>query len=214
MRNFWKTLSRAAILAMPAIPAIFAATLLALPLAAQKTADEAKKNPVNPAEFERLVRPEDKFEILGRFAGTWEGELKAWLETQPPQQVTINEMLDTKWILNDRFLETHFSFTIGEMTNKGRVTMGYNGATKQFYRIFLGDWDPRGTFSTGVYIQSRNALIFRGMEHDPTTGDSFEKRDVFTFIDKDKISYEQFFRFADGSELKSVEGHYTRVTGK
>ena len=41
------------------------------------------------------------------------------------------------------------------------------------------------------------------------------KRDVFTFgPDKDKFHYEQYYRFADGSEVKPLEGDYTRVKEK
>lgn len=188
-----------------------AALLLALPGAAQQTSKEAEQGAANPADYQKLLRPDDKFEILNRLAGSWQGTLKVWLHGTPPKEASIKETLEAKWILNDRFLDTQFTVDFGEGIGKGRVTMGYNAALKQFYRVFLGDWDPRGTLSTGHYIRSRNALVFHGMEHDVASGDSFEKRDVFTFVDKDKIFYEQFYRFADGSEIKSIEGHYTRV---
>lgn len=208
MRKSWKAWSGT--LAISAISAL----LLTLPLAAQQTAKEAEQGAANPAEYQKRLKPEDKFEILGRFAGTWQGNLKAWLHGSPPREAAVKDTLEAKWILNDRFLDTHFTTELGPEVSRGRVTMGYNGATRQFYRIFLADWDPRGTLSTGAYIRSKNALVFQGMEHDPVSGDSFEKRDVFTFVDKDKIFYEQFYSFADGSEIKVIEGHYTRVTGK
>ena len=69
-----------------------------------------------------------------------------------------------------------------------------------------------GTFSTGIYIRKQNSIVFRGTELDPVSGDSFERREVFTFgPDKDKIHYQQFYVFADGTEIKPVEGYYVRV---
>lgn len=185
-----------------------------LPLAAQQTVKEAEKDTADKAAFSRLIRPEDKMEILGRFVGTWEGTFNILMHGTPPVAATMKDRLEAKWILGDSFIDTEFTSEFRTNKTKGRVTMGYNGGKKHFYRIFLADWDPRGTYSTGHYIRSRNALVFKGSEDDPLTGDSFEKRDSFTFVDKDKIYYEQFYTFADGSEVRVMEGHYIRVSGK
>lgn len=196
------------------ILAMIAAVAVVLPLSAQQTVKEAEKDTADKAAFVKLVKPDDKFEILGRFAGTWEGTFKVMLHGEPPVEAKMQDRLVSKWILGDTFIDTEFVGQFNTITLKGRTTMGYNGGRKHFYRIFLADWDPRGTYSVGHYIRSKNALVFKGSEDDPLTGDSFEKRDAFTFVDKDKIFYEQFYTFADGSEVKVMEGHYIRVTGK
>lgn len=202
MRNCWKAWCG------------IAALLLTLPLSAQQTAKEAELEAGPAEEYKKHLSPPDKFEILGRFVGTWEGTFTAWTHGTPPKQVPMKETLEAKWILKDQFLDTHFSMQFPGNVNQGRVTMGYDGAKRHFYRVFLVDYDPRGTFSTGYYIRSKNALVFHGVENDPVSGDTFTKRDVFTFLDKDKIAYAQFYSFADGSEVKVIEGHYTRVSGK
>jgi len=202
MRNSWKAWCGAA------------ALLLTLPLPAQQTAKEAEREAGAPADYKRILSPEDKLEILGRFAGTWEGTFTAWTYGTPPKPVPLKETVETKWLLNDRFLDANFTMRFPEHATQGRVTMGYDGAKRHFYRIYLVDYDPRATFSTGYYIRSKNALVFHGVEEDPVSGDSFTKRDVFTFEDKDKIGYAQYYTFADGSEIKVIEGQYTRVSGK
>jgi hypothetical protein len=192
-----------------------AAALMTLPLAAQQTAQDVTKGPSpNLEEFQRRVRPAEQFEILSRFVGNWEGNLTAWIHGQPLKQARIKDVLAAKWILKDSFLDTQFALTIGDTIQKGRVTMGYNASTHQFFRILMGEWDPRGTSSTGVYVRSKNALAFEGTDHSPITGDTWEKREIFTFLDKDKIAYEQVLVFADGTELKAIEGHYTRMSEK
>lgn len=205
MRNCWKAWCGAAALLLT----------VALPLSAQQTAKEAEKEAGTADQYKKALNPADKFEILGRLAGTWEGTFTAWTYGTPPKPVTLKETLEAKWVLKDQFLDTHFSMQFPEKEAiQGRVTMGYDGAKRHFFRVFLVDYDPRGTFSTGHYIRSKNALVFHGVEEDPVSGDSFTKRDVFTFLDKDKIGYAQYYTFADGSEIKVIEGHYTRVSGK
>ena len=93
----------------------------------------------------------------------------------------------------------------------GKTLLGYNGALKKFWQLFLVDGEPRGTYSQGVLLRSKNALVLRGMEDDPVSGDSFERREVYTFVDKDKILYELYYTFVDGSEIKPIQGYLTRV---
>lgn len=193
---------------------ILAILAVALPLSAQQTVKEAEKDTADKAAFLKLIRPEAEMEILGRFAGTWEGTFKVMLHGTPPVEATMKDRLEAKWILGNSFIDTDFAGQFNDNKMVGRVTMGYNGGKKHFYRIYLADWDPRGTYSVGYYIRSRNALVFKGPEDDPLTGDSFEKRDSFTFVDKDNIYYEQFYTFADGSEVRVMEGTYKRVKEK
>ncbi|HEX7185756.1 MAG TPA: DUF1579 family protein [Thermoanaerobaculia bacterium] len=191
-----------------------AALLVALPLAAQQTAKEAERHAGNPMDYDKILKPADMHEILGRFVGTWNTTLKALVYGVPLRETTMKDTFVAKWILDERFIELEYTYDLGVEggVSKGKVIMGYNGATKQFFRHFFIDWDSRGTFSDGVFIRSKNALVFEGKEHDPITGDTFVKRDVFTFgPDKDKFHYEQYYRFADGSEVKPLEGDYIRV---
>lgn len=193
---------------------ILAMIAVVLPLSAQQTVKEAEKDTADKAAFLKLIRPEAEMEILGRFVGTWEGTFKVMLHGTPPVEATMKDRLEAKWILGNSFIDTDFAGQFNDNKMVGRVTMGYNGGKKHFYRIYLADWDPRGTYSIGYYIRSRNALVFKGPEDDPLTGDSFEKRDSFTFVDKDNIYYEQFYTFADGSEVRVMEGTYKRVKEK
>lgn len=193
---------------------ILAMIAVVLPLSAQQTVKEAEKDTADKAAFLKLIRPEAEMEILGRFVGTWEGTFKVMLHGTPPVEATMKDRLEAKWILGNSFIDTDFAGQFNDNKMVGRVTMGYNGGKKHFYRIYLADWDPRGTYSIGYYIRSRNALVFKGPEDDPLTGDSFEKRDSFTFVDKDNIYYEQFYTFADGSEVRVMEGTYKRVSEK
>jgi hypothetical protein len=187
-----------------------AALLGAMPLAAQQTAKEAEKEAGTLADYERLLRPADKHEILGRFVGSWKGDLKALLYGSP-SEATVPEELEAHWILKDNFIEMNSTQHIRDAVVNAKIILGYNGSLKKFYQVYLTDGEPRGSYSQGVLLRSKNALVFRSVEDDPVSGDAFERRDVFTFADKDKITYELFYTFVDGSEIKAMWGDLKRV---
>lgn len=187
-----------------------AALLVAVPLMSQQTAKEGEKEAGNPAEYEKILRPADKHEIMGRFVGTWKGDFKVLLYTSPDPASMTHEMRG-EWILKDNFLELNTRQDIKGSILTTKTLIGYNGAWRKFYHLFMTDGEPRGTYSLGVLFRAKNALIFTGTEDDPITGDSYERRDVYTFVDKDKIGYQLIYRFLDGSEMKVIDGFYTRV---
>ena len=124
----------------------------------------------------------------------------------------MSDTLNAKMIFNGNFLEAEQTSNIEGSIGKSKIIMGYNGADKEFYRLYMNEGEPRGTWSTGVHLRARDALIFNGTEHDPVSGDKFIKREIFDFgPDKDKIGYELLYVFADGSQMKVVDGVYTRV---
>src|SRR5687768_7570147 len=100
MRKCWNTL------AMTGMIAMIAMTAFVLPLSAQQTVKEAEKDTADKAAFMKLVRPDDKFEILGRFVGTWEGTFKVMLHGEPPVETTMKDRLEAKWIMNNTFIDT------------------------------------------------------------------------------------------------------------
>lgn len=192
-----------------------AALLLALPLTAQQSATEAQKEAGTIEQYEKILRHSGNHDYLRRLAGTWQADsLKGMAYGVPLRQVEVKDTLESRMI-HDAFLETDFTMDVGgkgEGVSKGKTIMGYDGAAKHFFRLYMNEGDPRGTWSTGVYLRAKNALIFRGIEHDPVSGDKFEKREVFGFgPDPNKITYEQYYTFADGSEVKVLDGTYTRI---
>lgn len=192
------------------------ALLTAMPLLAQQTAKEAEREAGSIEEYEKILRKSGNHEILARLEGTWQGNLKATVFANDPKQrlreTAMKDTLQAGMILNGNFLEAEYTMEIEGHPSKGKIVMGYNGAEREFYRLYMSEGEARGTWSTGVYIRSQDALHFRGVEKDPVSGDKFEKRDVFTFgPDKDKFHYKLSYTFADGSVMEVAEGDYVRV---
>lgn len=194
-----------------------AAFLMAMPVLAQQTAKEAEKEAGSYEQYDKILRRSGHHDILARLEGNWLGTLKVLIyskddKTGPYHETTMKDTLEARMILNGNFYEANYTTDIEGTLGHGKIVMGYNGAEREFYRLYMNEGEPRGTLSTGVHIRSQNALHFRGVEHDPVSGDKFEKRDVFTFgPDKDKFHYEMSYTFADGSVLKVAEGDYVRI---
>lgn len=187
-----------------------AVLLAALPLGAQQTAKEAEREAGTYEQYDKLLRRSGHHDILARLEGTWQGTHKVLL--YGGRVTVLKDTLETKGILNGNFFETDYTTDIEGSVARGKVIMGYNGADKEFYRLYMNEGEPRGTWSTGVHVKSKDELVFRGIEHDPVSGDKFEKFEIFTFgPDKDKVRYVMSYTFADRSEITVVDGTYTRV---
>jgi hypothetical protein len=190
-----------------------AALLMSFPLSAQQTAKEAEKEAGSVEQYEKILKKSGNHEILGRLEGKWIAEsLKVLIYGTPLREVPMKDTFESRWLLDNNFLEVDSTQDFGNgYPVKSKIIMGYNGADKEFWRLFMAG-DPRGTWSKGVYIRSKDTLIFRGEEHDPVSGDKYERRDVYIFgPDKDKFQYQLYYFFADGSEFKVVDGFYARA---
>jgi hypothetical protein len=201
MRKSWRALMSAA------------ALLVALPLAAQQTAKEAQREAGSADQYDKLLRRSGHHDILARLEGNWQGtNMKVLVWGTPFRETVMTDTLNVKLIFNGNFLEAEEVSNIEGQVGRSKIIMGYNGADKEFYRLYMNEGEPRGTWSTGVHLRARDALIFNGTEHDPVSGDKFTKREIFDFgPDKDEFGYELIYVFADGSEMKVVEGVYKRV---
>lgn len=200
MKKSWKIWLPAALL------------LAALPLAAQQTAKEAEKEAGTGEQYDKLLRRTGHHDILARLEGSWQGSMKVLVWGPPPRETVMSDTLDVKLIFNGNFLEAEQTSNIEGNTFRSKIIMGYDGADKEFYRLYMNEGEPRGTRSTGVHLRARDALIFNGNEHDPISGDKFTKREIFDFgSNKDEFGYELSYVFADGSEMKVATGVYKRV---
>ena len=125
--------------------------------------------------------------------------------------------LEGKWVYGERFVEATF-FRRGDQGPFERAPveihsiyyLGYDTYKKQYYNIFLGDEDVIPLTSSGSYDPEKKTLTFVGTEHDPITGDSFTKYEIFTLPGGDEIGYELRYGFADGSTITAGKGTYRR----
>lgn len=193
-----------------------ALVLLAAPLAAQKSAEEAQKMPLDHEKAVKALDTAEQQKILGQLAGSWDGSLKVFLHGNPPPEVSATDTNTTDWTLGGLWIQSESLLKFpGTPDITWRILMGYNPSHKNYVRIALSSQDPRETISTGTYDAATKTFTFKGVERSPVTGDDFGRRDVIKLVDPDKFTWEIFYTFQDGSELRAFNGTYTRKkTGK
>jgi hypothetical protein len=182
------------------------------PLAAQKSAKEAETFKPDPEKLNRAMDITAQRKVLDQLAGSWKGDIKVYLHGTPAVEVKATDANRAQWTLANTWLQsdTHLKFS-GSPDMTWRMLMGYNPALKHYVRITLAVGDPRETFSTGAYDAATKTFTFMGTERSAVTGDDFKRREVIKILAPGKYSWEIWYGFADGSELRAFTGTYTRL---
>lgn len=194
------------------LAALLSPGLLGAPLAAQKSAAEARTmaTPEAVAKVVALMARHKEHDILGQLAGTWEGTIHAAVRHSPdeiPTAVTMN----IRGMLDGYFLESDDSIQIQNLPAvRSRSVYGFNTMKEYFYRTEFQGGDPREYLSTGTWDPATRTFTFIGPEHSPITGDDFNRRDTFRFVGDDQLAFERSFIFQDKSEIRAFHGTLQR----
>ncbi len=192
---------------------VFCLLLLApLSLAAQKTAtDAAKSREVPNEELSPLMKDlEARLRGLDRFVGSWAGEFKV-VQGKPPKEVTVTGTFEAHWAMEGKWLQSETFFPLPEGTKFQNLSFfGFNPGDRQYKRFVLTVGDAREIYSIGVWDEPSATFTFTGTMGNPFTGDSFDRRDSFKFLDADQILYKIDFVFADKTEIHVIEGVFKR----
>jgi Protein of unknown function (DUF1579) len=187
--------------------------LIPIALSAQKTADEARRqpNPEDVAKVRQLLALQDEHKLLGQLAGRWEGTLKTMMRGEAVKEISTPGTLDMRWILDGYFLQSDEAVQVApDRTVSTLSFLGYNPALGHYHRTVMKAGDPREYVSTGTYDPATRSFTFTGREYNKINGDEFQRRDTFRLVGEDQLAYELTFVFSDRSELRAVQGTYTR----
>jgi hypothetical protein len=193
---------------------VAAAALSLHPAAAQKTRAEAEK-PQDPKNYTALL-PGEHHKPLGQFVGDWDATLRVWGHGTPPPETSMRQTLHVRWVMRDNWVQTDYThkYATVDRPSHGVVYRGYNGATESYVAIILDDGDTRETVSKGTYDAAKKTFVFEGPEKDPYLKDTFTRKETYTFVDNDHYNYTLIYVFQDGSDIKAMEGTFTRVKEK
>lgn len=122
------------------------------------------------AAYMAAGEPGAAHEFLGFFAGTWDTEMKMWMEPGEPGMTASGRSV-VKTIFGGRFIEEHFKSEIMGMPFEGRGFTGFDNNKK----LFIGTW--MDSMSTGVSTQygsispDGTVLTMVGTMDEPMTGE-------------------------------------------
>lgn len=197
-----------------------------VPAHAQKSAEEAEPMPDFDA-YAPYRKPQPKHALLGALAGRWHCAMTVWLHGEPPPKATLDATLEGEWVFGDRFLriETHrkgvsHHFETMPLDIHGVYYFGYDTYEKAYFNVLLSEEDVIPIRSRGSWDEEARRLSFLTEEHDPVTGDTFRKWEIFTLPSADQaggrdpsaeaLGYELRYGFVDGSEIKAGECTFRR----
>jgi hypothetical protein len=183
-----------------------------LPAGAQKTAADAARSREVDAEAraKNMAEAQERYKILDRFAGSWAGDFKV-VQGSPLKEITAPGTLEAHWALDNKWLQSETNFQLPEGAKFQNLSFfGYNSGAKQYKRFVLTSGDSREVLSTGAWDEASATFVFTGPMINPYSGDTFERRDTFRFLDADQIAYKIDFVFQDKTEIHVIEGTFKR----
>lgn len=190
--------------------------LSGLPLAAQKSVDEAAEVP-DFTPYERFRTHQPEHDAYNAFVGSWVCDMTVLLQGTPPVQGTLRSTFDAQWVFGERYLQADVHrLSVSEHFKDRPVDVedlqifGYSVQDEAYYNVIFQTEDTIPGHSTGTLDAESGTLTFTVKEGDPVTGDHFIKTEIFRPIDADTWENEVHFKFMDGSEIKVAWCTYHR----
>ncbi len=160
--------------------------------------------------IEKLMKPGEYHEHLKNFVGTWNAEVKIWMDPSAPPIVTKGQST-FKLIFDGRFLYGDF---LGEFMGspfKGINIMGYDNVKKEFFSIWLDNSTTSVLSARGTYDADTKKYQFLAETLDPYSGQTLEMREEAYFASEDEYISVTYAKPKDGEEFKNMEMVYKRV---
>lgn len=191
-----------------------AAGLWPLPAPAQKTSSEAARSKEDEAKDRAKVMEalQERYKVIGQFAGSWTGTCKAMIQDKPAREVSAPATLEARWGFEQKWLQSDMTLELGKEGGSFYITsfLGFNPGTQQYKRFLLTKGDPRDTLQTGTWDEATKTFVFQAPIINYFTNDSFDRRDTFKVLDADRFHYRLDYIFPDKSEILAIEGVFTR----
>jgi hypothetical protein len=183
------------------------------------TQAQGKKKSVKsmPSQEEMMKRwqaymtPGEAHKKLETMAGTWDAEIKVWMNGPDGEPAISKGTAEQKMSLGGRYLQQTVA---SEMMGQPFTGTGYTGYDN-FKEKYLGFWiDDMGTGMTtmeGSIDKAGKTLTMWGVMDEPTTGERNKKVKYVThLIDTDKHVFEIFDVSTYGDKKPTMQITYTR----
>lgn len=166
------------------------------------------QSPEEMKAWQQSMAPGEYHKWLSTFNGTWNGEVKMWMDpSQPPvssKMITVNEMT-----MNNLFQRsTHIGNMMG-MEFKGEGLVGYDNVKKMFTSTWIDNMGSSITYMTGKLGDDKKILTMNGSMAEPMSGENMIIKQVLTLLSEDKHTFEMFM-VVEGKDIKTMEIIYTR----
>lgn len=177
---------------------------------AQKT-DDAKK-----AEMDAMMKawmaystPGDAQKMMGTMAGTWDTEVKSYMDPSQPPMVTKGTSTFTM-IMDGRYMQEMAEGSFMNMPFHGMGVYGYDNAMKKYVTTWVDNMGTGIMNSTGTSDDGGKTIKYTGSMMDPMSGKMQNYHMEMHRMGDDQAHYEMWGPAPDGKDAKMMEITYTR----
>jgi hypothetical protein len=193
---------------------ILAATILVVVTATLAFADDpkAKADAQQQAAMEAMMKaatPGDAHKKLGPMAGTFNAEVKMWMQPGAPP-TGGGGVAENTWALDGRWLEQRFNGTFMGMPFNGVGYTGYDNIKKHYVGSWMDSMTTSMMISSGKADADGKSITFTSTMDDPMTGKSSPVNEKVTIVDDDHHTLEMWGPAPDGKMFKMMEITYSR----
>jgi Protein of unknown function (DUF1579) len=176
-------------------------------------ADDPKASAAkHQAEMEAMMKaatPGDAHKKLGAMVGTFNTDVKMWMDPGAPPTVGSG-VAENTWALDGRFVEQRFNGTFMGMPFHGIGYTGYDNLKKHYIGSWMDNMTTSMMVSSGTASSDGKSITFTSTMDDPMTGKSSEVKETVTVVDNDHHTLEMWGAGPDGKMYKAMEINYTR----
>ena len=157
----------------------------------------------------KMSTPGAPHQALTGMVGTWDAEVKMWMNPNASPEVTAGTSVNTM-ALGGRWLEQHFKGVVMDQPFEGVGYTGYDNYKKQYIGWWIDNTSTASTTVSGTMDEAGKIMTCKGTMDDFMTGNPVELMQVLTFVDADHHKFEMWASGPDGQNHKNMEIMYSR----
>jgi hypothetical protein len=155
--------------------------------------------------------PGPEHRALEFMIGEWDAAVKATPAPGTPATTTMGTEKN-EWVLNNRFVQSHYTGFMNNAPFNGIAYMGFNDATKKYESIWMDSNSSGIMLMTGDLDAKTHTMTFSGDGEDPT-GTKKHYRSITKIESNDKFVFSMMDTGPDGTESTILQITYTRKSG-
>jgi hypothetical protein len=180
---------------------------------ANPTPPPAKPATGQPGDLKQWMgqEPGPEHKVLEFMIGEWDATVKL-TPTPGAPAITATGTEKNEWVLNNRFVESHYSSVMNNTPFNGISYMGFNDATKKYESTWMDSSATGIMLMTGDFDTKTHTMTFTGDGED-ASGSKKHYRSVTKIESNDKFVFSMMEVGPDSKEFTVLQITYTRKGG-
>ena len=183
-------------------------------VSAQTKKKSEKKMPSQEEMMKRwqeAMTPGEPHKMLEESVGTWDAEVKAWMNGPNGEPLISKGTSEQKMVLGGRYLQQDFTGDMIEQPLAGTGFTGYDNFKKKYVSFWIDNMGTGMSTMEGTMDKDGKAVTMWGKMDEPMTGEKDKKvKYVTRFVDKDTQVFEVYDVKTYGEKKPTMQITYKR----